>query len=63
MENVEKTQSKLYWRNWALLEMKKFIKIYAETKNENIWECIQNLGIFARKNKEEGVDKILSEKD
>jgi len=63
MENVEKIQSKLYWRKWALKEMLKFIDIYAKTKNKDIWECVQNLGVFARNNKEDGADKILSEKD
>ena len=63
MDEIERQKNRLYWRNWALKQMKIFIKLYAETKNKIYWECVQNLGIFAGNHKEEGIDRILSEKD
>ena len=63
MEVIERSERKLYWRKWALEEMKKHLKLYAETKNKLYYENVQNLGIFAGNHKEEGIDRILSEKD
>jgi hypothetical protein len=34
MDEIERQKNRLYWRKWALEQMKIFIKLYDETKNK-----------------------------